>query len=370
MRKYLYLSIAALCAASLASCSSDDNNEPEGPATGQKSPVYVLNQGNFYNAIEGGLSVIDLENKTVANNVFKSANNRSLGDTPQCGVAYGSKIYVGTSQSNTIEIIDRASYLSYKQIRLSENPQNGTSPYSMVADKGYVFISMYDGYVARLDTLTMTIDKSVAVGANPDQIALHYDKIYVPVSEGMNYPNYGRTACIVNPQTMTVEKKFEVGLNPTQFISCGSHLFVLCKGNYNDVPSTLYEVKEGYDKDNKPVYTAEPICNATLAAAFNGSVAIVDEPFVEGAPKATYRTYDPETETLSDWNINQPDYANAIYFDSLSGNLFIASYVMNGMYPSYDLPGYVNVYDTTGENLLYKADLDAAGPACIFSYKK
>ena len=47
---------------------------------------------------------------------------------------------------------------------------------------------MYDGYLARLDTLTMTIDKSVAVGANPDQIALHYDKIYVPVSEGMNYP--------------------------------------------------------------------------------------------------------------------------------------------------------------------------------------
>ena len=99
-------------------------------------------------------------------------------------------------------------------------------------------------------------------------------------------------------------------------------------------------------------------------------MAIVDEPFVEGAPKATYRTYDPETKTLSDWNINQPDYANAIYFDSLSGNLFIASYVMNGMYPSYDLPGYVNVYDTTGENLLLKADLEAAGPACMFSHKK
>jgi len=102
MRKYLYLSIAALWAASLASCSSDDNNEPDVPVTGQKSPVYVLNQGNFYNAIEGGLSVIDLEEKTISNNVFKSANNRSLGDTPQCGVAYGSKIYVGTSQSNTI----------------------------------------------------------------------------------------------------------------------------------------------------------------------------------------------------------------------------------------------------------------------------
>ncbi|MDE6382333.1 MAG: hypothetical protein K2L57_05635, partial [Muribaculaceae bacterium] len=231
-------------------------------------------------------------------------------------------------------------------------------------------ISKYDGYLARLDTLTMTIDKSVAVGANPDQIALHNGKIFVPVSEGMNWPDYGRTACIVNPKSMTVEKKFNVGLNPTQFISTGNNLFLLCKGNYADVPSTLYEITEGTDDNNNQTYVYTTICNATLAAAFNGSVAIIDEPFVEGAPKATYRTYDPETKTLSDWNIKQPDYANAIYFDNQSGNLFIASYVMNGMYPSYDLPGYVNVYDTTGENLLFKADLEAAGPACMFSHKK
>ncbi len=43
---------------------------------------------------------------------------------------------------------------------------------------------------------------------------------------------------------------------------------------------------------------------------------------------------------------------------------------MNGMYPSYDMPGYVNVYDGSNESLLFKADLGAAGPACIFTHQK
>lgn len=43
---------------------------------------------------------------------------------------------------------------------------------------------------------------------------------------------------------------------------------------------------------------------------------------------------------------------------------------MNGQYPSYDLPGYVNVYDATDFSLLYKTNIGAAGPACIFTLKK
>ena len=329
----------------------------------------MLNQGNFYNGIEGGLSVIDYETGAAALNVFKAKNNRSLGDTPQCGVAYGSKIYIGTSISNTIEIIDRTSYLSYKQFRLSENPEHGTSPYSMIAHDGKVFISMYDGYLARLDTLTMAIDKSVAVGANPDQIALYNNKIYVPVSEGMNYPNYGTTACIVDPKSMTVEKTFTVGLNPTQFFTAGHRLFLLCKGNYEDVASKLYEIKETVEK-GEIKYTSEELCNATMAAPLGDRIAVIDQPFVEGKPTVKYSLYNLADDTLTDWNIQQPDYANAMYYDAVANRFLIASYIMNGQYPSYDLPGYVNVYDATDFSLLYKTNIGASGPAWMFTLKK
>lgn len=370
MKKYFYIAMSAFMATAMTSCSDDKNNEPEGPDAAEVSNcAYVLNQGNFYNGIEGGLSVIDYETGAAALNVFKAKNNRSLGDTPQCGVAYGSKIYIGTSISNTIEIIDRTSYLSYKQFRLSENPEHGTSPYSMIAHDGKVFISMYDGYLARLDTLTMAIDKSVAVGANPDQIALYNNKIYVPVSEGMNYPNYGTTACIVDPKSMTVEKTFTVGLNPTQFFTAGHRLFLLCKGNYEDVASKLYEIKETVEK-GKIKYTSEELCNATMAAPLGDRIAVIDQPFVEGKPTVKYSLYNLADDTLTDWNIQQPDYANAMYYDAVANRFLIASYIMNGQYPSYDLPGYVNVYDATDFSLLYKTNIGAAGPACIFTLKK
>lgn len=364
MKKYYYFAAIAFAAVGFTSCS-DDKNDPDNPDTPDvemTEEVYVLNQGNFYNGVEGGLSVISYGTQSVAKNVFKTANNRSLGDTPQCGVAYGSKIYVGTSASNTIEIMDRASYMSYKRLELSKNPENGTSPYSMVAHNGKVFISMYDGYLARLDTLTMTIDKSIAVGANPDQIALYKNKIFVPVSEGMNYPDYGTTACVVDPETMTVEKTFTVGLNPTQFFEVDGHLFCLCKGNYGDVASKLYEVNSDF--------TVREVCSATIAAPYGKNVAVIDQPFTEGTPVIKYYLYNPASDTTKEWHIVRPDYANNIFYDAVKDRIIISSYIMNGMYPSYDLPGYVNVYDGTDGSLLFKAEIGAAGPACIFTHQK
>lgn len=370
MRKYFYLALA-LATAGLTACSDDDDNKrpvndnPLAPVEGYGA--YVLNQGNYYNGIEGGLSVIDYDSETAMNNVFVAANHRSLGDTPQCGVAYGSKIYIGTSVSNTIEVIDRATCKAIKQIKLAEGSLPGRSPYSMVTNRGKVFISMFDGYLARLDTTTLEIEKSVAVGPNPDQIALYKGKIYVPVSDGMNWPNYGTTACVVDPQSMAIERTFTVGLNPTQFLVADDRLFLLCKGNYSTdpatlVPSQLYEVKSDF--------TVNAVCEATIVAELDDDIAIINQPWTEENIICEYKIYDPRRGTVSEWNIPHVDYANAIYHDDEAERVLIASYVMNGKYPSYDLPGYVNVYDDDRYRLLRKYDLGAAGPACIFTHTK
>lgn len=364
MKKYFNTLLIGLAALALTSCSDDEKNGPDvSPENNGTQCVYVLSQGNFYKNIEGGLSVLDYSTKTALPNVFKAANNRSLGDTPQCGVAYGSKIYVGTSVSNTIEVLDAVTYKSIKQFQLSQNPENGTSPYSMLAYDGKVFISMYDGYLARLDTLSLTIDKNVKVGPNPDKIALYNGKIYVPVSEGMNgQADYGKTACTVDPATMTIEKKFDVGLNPTQFLSAGNHLFLLCNGNYGDVASKLYEVNDDY--------TVTEICDATIVASLGRNVAIINQPFTQGEPIVEYKIYEVEKNRLSEWSIERPEYANNMYYDSNSGRFLISSYVMDGMYPSYILPGYVNVYDGETFDKLYSNDLGTAGPTCMFIRQK
>lgn len=368
MKKIAKLLIAsAVLSVGFSSCENESEPEvviPGAPTAAQG--IYVVTEGNFYKDIEGGLNVLNFLSETVDRNIFKAANGRSLGDTPQCGVAYGSKIYVGTSQSNTIEIIDRLTWKSVKQINVGDVTSGGY-PYSMVAYKGNVFVSMFGGNLARLDTLTLTIDKVLPVGNNPDQIALYKNKIYVPISDGMNYPNYGKTAVVVDPVSMTIEKTFETGLNPREFIVGNDRLFLLCMGNYESdpaklIPSKLYEVADDY--------SLKEVCEATIAASFGDNIAIINQPFTQGEPIVEYKLYSPGNQTLEDWDIERPDYANSIYYDQQADCLLIASYVMNGQFPSYELPGYVNQYKSGSKEVVKRYDLGSAGRAHFFTLQK
>lgn len=370
MKKLFYLFFLPLLGMSMVSCS-DDNNDPDNPdVPGGDVPevivvsdVYALTQGNMYSNIEGSLDAIDLKTLNINSGIFKTANGRSLGDTPQCMAVYGSKIYIGTSQSNTIEIIDKATNLSIKQIKLADDPTHGTTPYSMICYKGGVFMSMYDGYLARLDTLTLTIDKSVKVGPNPDQIALYRGKIYVPESDGMNYLNkYGTTACVVDPETMTVEKRFDVGLNPRQFIVCDDCLYLLCSGNYADVESMLYKVNDDL--------TQTQICKAHIAGALKNEIITAYTPYTVPATAPTYSFVDAKSGNVSVKEFETPDYPHSFWYNQTTNTVMIGSYVMDGDYPSYTLPGYVNLYNGDNFNLLKKVTLGSGGPAYFAEYVK
>ena len=245
MKKFFLpaICVATLMAQALTSCSSDDEpvvDEPLIPAV--TSGAFLLNQGNYSNKIEGSLNLLDFTTSTMTQNVFTTVNGRSLGSTPQCGVIYGSKMYIGMYESNTIEILDLRTCESLKQIRL-ENSTNGQQPRSMATDGGKVYISMYDGYVARLDTASMEIDASVKVGPNPEIITIYSGRIYVPNSDGMNWQNgYGTTASIVTLNPFKVESTFEVPLNPYKFFVRGSNLYLLSRGNYGDQQAAVYRI--------------------------------------------------------------------------------------------------------------------------------
>lgn len=360
MKKKNYLLILTIGLCGLASCSDNGPSIPDADYPTLSEGAYVLNQGNFYNGISGGLNVIDYDKNNTDINVFKSVNGRSLGDTPQCGIAYGSKIYVGTSGSNTIEIMNRSDYKSVKQIRLSELTASGNQPRSMVASNGKIYIAMYDGYVSRLDTVSMTIDKVVKVGPNPEIMALYNGKLYVPNSDGMNYPNYGITASIVDLETMTETSKFTVPMNPDKFMVCDGRLLLLCKGNYADQPAAVYEVNEDQ--------TCTKIAEATIAAVSEDTLYMINLPFTVTIPDAQYMTYQPASKALADWQIVRPDYPSDITIDKIGKKILISSYVMSGPWPSYDAPGYVNVYDEDS-NLLNRYTV-GSGPTCIFFNNK
>ena len=116
MKKYLLgLAVLLMGTAVMTSCS-DDNDGPETYLQVYSTGAYVVNSGNMYSKIESSLTAIDYASSTATQNVFKTANGRSLGDTANDGIVYGNKIYLAVDQSNTIEVIDKKTKLGDNQL--------------------------------------------------------------------------------------------------------------------------------------------------------------------------------------------------------------------------------------------------------------
>ncbi len=96
MKLFHFMLAGCLAASTLVSCSDDDKEKDAPdvvPTAGQGA--YVLLQGNMGANIQGELDFYDVDAKRLESKVFYKANGRYLGDTPQCGIRYGSKVYVG-----------------------------------------------------------------------------------------------------------------------------------------------------------------------------------------------------------------------------------------------------------------------------------
>lgn len=337
LKKFIYGVACALCAASLASCSDEPDDKPVGgPDPLESIGAFVLNQGTQGYGIPGSLSFIGYDGQD-QQEIFKAANGRVLGSTPQCAVAYGSRIYIGDSQSNLIEVINADTYKSEKTISLATAEAN--TPRSMVVKDGKVYVSMYTGHVCRLDTATLAFDATVAVGPNPDKIAIHGDYLYVPNSDGLNWmEGYGTTASKINLATFKVEKTFEVGLNPTEFVSNGTDLFLLCTGNYFDIPATVYSVK---DDDS-----LEKVTEATLIAISDDALYYINAPYGDPDPKCfIYNLKDKTSKRILENNFVA--FPVAMAYDNIAGTLVITS---NNVDPGtgsadYSSAGYANVYN-------------------------
>lgn len=363
------LSIAAISLIAISSCVKPEPVNPIDESKAIRDGAFILSQGNYYEGVEGSFNAIDFNSGKGYTDLFYNANGRHLGNTPTCGIATENYIVLGVEYSNTIEILDRKTYTVVKQIKLSD-PSMGTEPISMELDAKYVYIAMYDGFLARLNLESLEIDKSIKVGANPEvcanpeQIAIHRGKIYVPNSEGMNWMEgrpYGTTASIVDIATFEVEKTITVPLNPYKFISLNNELYLIAKGDYGAIESMLYKINDDY--------SATPITTATHAAGRNNAIYVIYTPFKEGGVEINYKTYNTTTREIAPMKIETTglDYPCGLGIDPTSGNIVIGYEVFNGTYPSYTLPGYAVRFDLNGKpSEKYPT---GAGTACIFFCK-
>ena len=363
MKKYLLgLAVLLMGTAVMTSCDPAEDY-PETYLQVYSTGAYVVNSGNMYSNIESSLTAIDYASSTVTQNVFKAANGRTLGNTANDGIVYGNKIYLAVDQSNTIEVIDKKTKQSIKQIETTEllGKAEGADPRHIIADGGKVYFTTYGGYVAAVDTTDFALQKKWKVGNYPEGLVIGNGNLYVANS---NYGAGGGNISCINLSNDNVETKNIEGVNnPTSIYYAAGLLYVL-DNQYYDASynaygeNTLRTVEFAQGKSQKVAdgnYAACVTPGATTTARTSVEEVrpyffVLNAPF-GGTPSVSVLaagSTQAQTMTLSE----MPVSPCGIFADPLNGHIFVLSYRLGDSgYADYNGNGYVVEYDSTGQKL-------------------
>lgn len=351
----------------LTACDKDDDPEvtptpappvePDYSVDSDKQGIYVFNSGNEGMSIEGSLSFINFSQKAVTNGLFKAKNGRSLGMTVQNGAIYNDKMYIAVYGSNTIEVVDKVTAQSIKQIKLGEI--DGLPRFVLQANSFYVYVSTQTGYVLRINPENDVVDGSLKVGPNPEEMVILGNYLYVVNSDGLNYENgyvNGKSVSKIDLTSFTEVKKIEIGINPTRIATDGTAVYALSMGDYGATPSSIWKIDASDNATDTGI-------SATWMAINNGVLYTINSVYNEDWTTTNYY----KSYNLSDLSVKseaflteEVDAPAAIAIDAEGGSIFVSSYNLAYGYASYDTDGYVNQYDLDGK-LVKKYDV-GVGP--------
>lgn len=274
MKKQLILLLALFT----LSCNHQTPEEPTVPDAKDGS-LFICNEGNFMYG-NASLSVYNPDDKSVANQIFYSANNFPLGDVLQSMTIIGNrgylvmnnsgkvivmdintyqyigtikgltspryieqvndtKIYISDLYSNTIAVVNPQTFEVTGQIEIGK----GTEQMVRSADYIYVCSWSFNNQIFRIDTRTDKLAGALTVTKQPNSMVLDKNgKIWV-LSDG-GYPGSPYAPEIaaltrIDPTTFTIEQQFDfpdIKASPSE----------LC---INSAADTIYYINGGFASD-------------------------------------------------------------------------------------------------------------------------
>ena len=364
MKKYLLsLAVMVMCATLLTGCLGDDSNgnmPTEIPVT---KGVFIINNGSSYQSIDGSLTYINYATMTPSaqQNVYQMVNGESLGGTPNDVLVYGQKVYIAGSDENTIFVLDARNSKELKKVSTTDllGEAEGKTPRRLAAFDGKVYFTTYGdgdkGSVAAIDTTSFALQKQYQVGSHPEGLAFGIDgtntvTLYVANSD-WSMGNGSISKIDLTSGSITTSE-YEKVKNPQEIAVAGTDLYVLDYGHYDDASNQedagVYKISGG------TVSLVVP--NATGMAAAGYLIYTFNDPFGSAAGPS-YSVYDIRSNSPAKLNLtgdsSHPIVSPAaIAVDPNTGNILIASRQKDPDtgYPSYAMPGFVNVYQGYGLN--------------------
>lgn len=220
----------ALLVVGLSACKKDSLETSSNPET---AGVYLLYEGS-YGANNSGIDYYDLKTGTVTHDYFNKVNNYSLGETANQLKQYGNKIYCivsGSTNGNNsyLEVLDPSNLKSIRRIPFHKD-KDTYLPRAIAFSGSKAYVACQDGYIRRIDTASLTIDKELKAGGTLEGIAIANQKIYASNSDWF-WAGKGSTLSVVDLKNFSKLKEIEVGSNPTSVeVAPDGNLFVTAPG--------------------------------------------------------------------------------------------------------------------------------------------
>ncbi|GAB6013018.1 DUF5074 domain-containing protein [Viscerimonas tarda] len=250
------------------------------------------------------------------------------------------------------------SFSSCNDDDVSGNTNQGIpqSPRSLTAYNGKVYVSYFDGYLARIDTARLTVDAQVKVGRCPEYVRVANNKLYVANSGGLDFNNelgYDKTVSVIDPVSFTRIKDIEVALNPDKLaVDSKGNVYVISNGNYGDVQSALQKIDAATGEVKKLGLSA------SYMTIYNDKLYLIDSQYDENWNTInTFLVYDTKTESLitDSFVTDGTEVSNpySISVNPSNGDVYIGSsdYVTDGDMYIFNQDGQlIKKFDTKGLN--------------------
>jgi YVTN family beta-propeller protein len=339
--KYLFISLGLITV--LASCHKDRIQPTPDTPTAERAGLYILNQGGIGHN-NSTLTYYDYVTKKLTSDIFAAVNTDKdkLGDTGNDLGIYGSKMFIVVNNSGLLDVTNAKTAKLIKQINIYQ-------PRSVVFYKSNAFITSYSGTVSVIDTTSLAIVKTIAVGRNPEQMVVSNGKLYIANSGGLDYPNLDKTVSVVDLTALTETKKITVTTNPISITAdTYGNVYVLSAGNYDDVAAGITIIDNATDVVKS---------QSNLSLGYNIPLTAYGDYVYYPTADNKIAMYNAKTQTLeranfiSDATVIASPYA--ITVDSITGEVFISDakdYSSNGSVTAFDKTGKKEYSIETGVN--------------------
>lgn len=278
--------LAALGAAVIAMAACEKDPSGKGPeASGDKnlagetvsvgeisgiSKVFVLNEGGF-GANNSTLDFLRPGEGKYVHNAYSQMNPKitlGLGDVGNDIAVNGDLVWIVVNNSGIVEVISAKDETHVVSISVA-------SPRNIAFDGDYAYVSSWGsptGLVHKINTKTFEEVASVAVGREPEGLAVWSGKLYVANSGGMSEV-MENTLSVIDLASFKVVDTIEIAVNPKSVFADGKgNIYVSVFGDYFSVHSGLYRLEIGSGKVTRMGAGEAHNANVSVSAAAGGRI--------------------------------------------------------------------------------------------------